>query len=173
MTQFINAFSVGLFAITGHLILVLVVLRYKWSGSPIGTHVISAFFWSVLVIAFSFVCDWGDDLWYSLSAFGFGFSSLLFLYSAVYKSVSLRILWQAFQNNGNTTAYSQLADEIMRRSFTERIDLLVSHNLVAKEAGAYRATPDGERLAKKISLLRRLLGVRTDGMYGSERAQWK
>lgn len=89
-----------------------------------------------------------------------------FVFSAVYKSVSLGVLCELARLPQGELPLEEITRRHVAPRFAERIDLLVAGGLVRREGEGYLITDQGRRAARRLEGLRRLFGVAGSGLYG-------
>jgi hypothetical protein len=98
----------------------------------------------------------------------FGVVCWLFAFSAVYKSVSLRVLTHLDRAPGNALSLESVTEDYVRPEFEARVALLVKMGCADEVTGGYAATPQGNDTARRIAMIRRACGVEGGGLYGAE-----
>ncbi len=109
------------------------------------------------------------EYWWLAASFGFGFMVYLFGFSALYKSLSLRILVDVLAHDPDWAQLEGVYQRVIERSFRERIEILERGGLVARQGALYAATARGLALAGRIGRLRTVLGVVGGGIYFAKR----
>lgn len=90
-----------------------------------------------------------------------------FVFSAVYKSVSIQMLLTLASQPDGVADKSVFVDRIVRPSVEGRMELLVEMGLVRKTGeDAYAPTQEGERFVARLAKVQRLFGVTVSGLYG-------
>lgn len=103
--------------------------------------------------------------WNATSVFCFGVMSYVYVFGAVYKSISLRILLDLASRPRRTIELSEISDRQIPDIFVERSAILIEGGLVTDDEGRYRTTPAGQRLTTRVALIRRLFGIGDTGLY--------
>ena len=89
-----------------------------------------------------------------------------FIFSAVYKSVSLQMLGILTTQADCSADKSLLIEVVARPAVEERMDLLVAMGLVAKAADqTYLPTVEGRQTIARLQKLQQLLGIKQSGLY--------
>jgi hypothetical protein len=103
--------------------------------------------------------------WHFAAFFGCGVAIVMFMYGAVLKSLSLRLLMALCNcpDVGATTA--QLTNDVVRVAFEERIRSLENVQLVRRLNGGCVLTAAGERIASRIRRLQKAFGIGRAGFY--------
>jgi hypothetical protein len=165
-----TALLVGLGCFAAHVAVTLVWLRVSRGPSPVSRHAASALgthFVGVLVgawVAGPFA------YWPAAAVSGFGAVCWLFAFSAVYKSVSLRILSQLSRTPGSALPFDAIARDYVRPEFEARVAVLVRMGCAEEVAGGYAATAPGNATARRIAGIQRACGIEASGLYGGELA---
>ncbi len=92
----------------------------------------------------------------------------LFVFSAVYKSVSLRMLGVLADQPGGRMHVAELVEQVARPSVEERMDVLVDMGLAEKDGdGLFHATAQGIRTDARLARLQHHFGIRSSGLYSN------
>ncbi|WP_439621593.1 hypothetical protein [Gemmata sp.] len=162
-----NALLVGLGCFAAHVAVTLVWLRVKHGPSPVARHAASALgthFIGVTVAAASL--EEPVAYWPVAAVSGFGAVCWLFAFSAVYKSVSLRILSQLSRTPGHALPFEVIAEDYVWPEFEARVAVLVQMGCAKEVAGGYAATAAGNATARRIAGIQRACGIGASGLYG-------
>ncbi|VTT97522.1 Uncharacterized protein OS=Crocosphaera watsonii WH 8501 GN=CwatDRAFT_1334 PE=4 SV=1 [Gemmataceae bacterium] len=161
-----NALLVGLCCFAAHVAVTLVWLRVKRGPSPVARHAASALGTHAAgVLAGAWVAG-PLAYWPAAAVSGFGAVCWLFAFSAVYKSVSLRILSQLSRTPGNALPFVAIAEAYVRPEFEARVAVLVKMGCAEEDAGGYAATAAGNATARRIAGIQRACGIEASGLYG-------
>lgn len=98
--------------------------------------------------------------------YGFLVAAWLFVFSAVYKSVSLGVLCELARLPQGELPLEEITRRHVAPRFAERIDLLVAGGLVRREGDGYAITSQGKRTARRLEGMRRVFGLTGSGLYG-------
>ncbi len=158
---------VGVACFALHAIVSLVWLRLPGSLSPVARHAASAL--GTYAVGVLLAAWWLGPFAYWPTAAVSGFLAVcwLFAFSAVYKSVSLRILTQLARTPGHTLSLKQITNDYVRPEFQSRIEVLLRMNCAEENEGGFAITPKGSETARKIERIRGLCGIDGNGMYGN------
>lgn len=131
-------------------------------GSAVGIHVLQIL--AMIVIGRS--TELPVPYWHGAAVFGAGAIGYLFVFSAVYKSISLRMLAMLIRDKGRVTAVDALTGAITVPEFEQRAKILLEGRFAAASAGAsYVITAEGRAMAERIIGLQRAFGVAQSGLY--------
>jgi hypothetical protein len=103
--------------------------------------------------------------WNAAAVFCFGVMSYVYVFGAVYKSISLRILMDLTRRPARTIEFSEISDRQIPEIFNERSAILLEGGLVDADNDTFVPTPAGRRLAAKIARTRRLFAIGDTGLY--------
>jgi hypothetical protein len=156
---------VGLGCFSLHGALSLVWLRLPGRMSPVARHAASALTTHALGIAFAAVAVGPFAYWPAAAVSGFLAVGWLFAFSAVYKSVSLRILSQLDGAPGHALPFETIANEYVRPEFEARTLVLVQMACAEVLEGGFAVTEKGSATARRIEAIRRACGVEGNGFY--------
>ena len=162
-----NSLLAILFALTGHFASVIAVLHLRSGHSPILFHLTSAVVWHALQIVMLISWNAGAYYWQSAAIFAFGVMIYVFIFSAAYKSISLRAVILLAESKDASVTVTEIMEKLVVRSFHERIDVLRNAGLVTKGQMGFSITDRGRRTANRIVALRKLFGARSNGLYFS------
>jgi hypothetical protein len=164
------ALEVGLLALAGHVVLTTILVRSLFYRSPVLLHVVSAAA-MVVVLAVILPVLFGRDarpFWIAVSALYGGAVVFLFLFSAVYKSISLEVLCALNLAPQHRLTLDAITEKLVLPRFVERIDLLISSGLVLRTNDGYFLTERGRRAARQLRGVQRFAGITQSGLYGGE-----
>lgn len=157
---------VGVACFSLHAAVTLVWLRVGAGPAPVVRHAASALATHVAGVAGAAFLAGPFAYWPAAAVSGFLAVCWLFAFSAVYKSVSLRILTHLDRTPGHTLPLDVVTQEYVRPEFAARAELLVQMGCAEEVAGEYAATAKGDDTARRIARVRRACGVDGGGMYG-------
>jgi len=159
--------STGLVA---HAATVIVLLQARCRIAPVLLHVLSAALWFGLQIVALAKCGALAYIWHAGAFFAFGAMAFLFAFSAVYKSISLRMLVLLERSPGRELEFRELHERVVMRAFRERAELLRNAGVVEFVDGRLDVTELGQRILRRLRILRGLFGARESGIYYREPA---
>jgi len=167
MTQVIGSLLVSGALVILHIIFVANLLRKTNLLSPMIIHFVSS---GVNLVVLLILKDIGIplNLWLSISILTFGCASVLFLFGALYKSLSIRQLLITNMNGGRISL-DLLDSNVTQASFSERAELLCKLGLVGRIGNGYAISEAGILLAQRIRTIRKILGITTNGLYGNNK----
>ena len=129
---------VGLSCFVFHVAVSLVWLRRPGRTAPVAHHAASALGTHAIGVTLA-ACWVGPFAYWSAAAVsGFGAVVWLFAYSAVYKSVSLRILRELSRSPGQVLPIETIVDRYVRPEFASRALVLVRMGCAGKQTGVMR-----------------------------------
>jgi hypothetical protein len=102
--------------------------------------------------------------------FCFGGMVYVQMFGAVLKSVSLGILLDLTRRPDGRIDLDEIRLQRLPRVFAERCDILIATGMVAREQDEFVPTDAGQKLAGRISWLRRLLGIGDSSLYNFKSA---
>lgn len=158
-----ESFILSLVLIIFHVIIVSILLRLFPKLFPIAIHAFSALC-QLIILLWLIVMDFNFNYWFVFCILSFGISTYLFLFGAVYKSLSLRFLL-AIKAEGGAVSLMQLEQKITIPSFTQRVTLLCEMGCITQNQKGMYISTKGKRMANKINTLKKLFHVETIGMY--------
>lgn len=156
----------GALALCAHAALVPVLLRVARRATPVNVHLGSAIaiHSAQVAILWRFAGD-GFPYWHGAAVFGAGAIAYLFAFSAVYKSVSLRLLLVLLGADEPCVTFARLASEVVRPEFERRLALLVDMGLCVEKGDSFAPSDSGIAAASRIRAMQRLFGVENPGLY--------
>jgi hypothetical protein len=167
MTPALISLLVGCGCVAAHVALTLVLLRLPGRVSPVVRHAASAAATHVTGVALAAVVIGPLPYWPAAAAAGFGAVCWLFAFSAVYKSVSLRILSRIKAAPGNRLPFGTVTTDYVLPEFAARIGVLQTMGCAALAGDGFTLTPKGRATADRITAVQRLCGIERSGLYGS------
>ena len=152
-------------AVCFHIVLVLGMLRMRVSVSPMLIHFISAIFVHLSLLV-PYALGYVDgSYWHMASFFWSGIMAYLFRFSAVYKSISLRLLSRLLRSSGGYMLTDSLYQDVILRSFNDRIKVLSALGYVVQSQERFVVTSSGRLIAFRIESLRAIFSMRQTGIY--------
>ena len=128
-------------------------------------HAVSSLLGAMLIHPFLY--------WNAAAIFCFGVMSYIYLFGAVYKSISLRILLDLTRRPARTIEFSDISDRQIPEIFNERGVILIEGGLVDADGETFVPTPAGQRLAARIARVRRLFAIGDTGLYDFDTSKGK
>jgi hypothetical protein len=142
---------------------VLVLLRVMRRSPAVIVVGTAALVYLALLVASLALPMW-VAFWSFSAAYGFLTLSLLMVFGALYKSVSLRILGDLSEVAGLTLPEKELlARYIEEESFDRRVAILLEQGYAERAADGLRLSNKGRRIAAAIRLLQRAFTIRASG----------
>lgn len=148
-----------------YLITILLALRVLRKSTPTTVVCGSA----VIVYMFSLIFigsrNWQINFFSYSSLYWFLTLSLLMLFGAIYKSISLRMMLHLLNKLGKKDSYDTILENyIKNQSYSNRIDILFQKQLIKNSgANSFNLTEKGVKFAKKIALVQRIFSIKESG----------
>lgn len=162
MSQLSVSLIVGIAFSLLHILAVIISLKYIKKIAPVLLHAASALI-SLILLCLSYAMT-EFAFWIALSVLAFCTSFYLFVFGAIYKSLTLRMLCASQSLNGSMTI-EQLENIVTLPTFTTRISLLQEMGKVAVENERYSLTQKGKKTAHFFNVIRRIFRVDTKAIY--------
>jgi hypothetical protein len=153
---------IGLACFAMHAVVTLVWLRLPGRVSPVARHAISALATHAVGVAVAGPFAY----WPAAAVSAFLAVCWLFAFSAVYKSVSLRILTELHRAPSHAMPMVTVTEDYVRPEFTARAALLVKMRCATETDGVYEATEKGTATARRIERVQHACGIEASGLYG-------
>ena len=166
MTPSVIALLVGAVSFGGHILLTLILLRLPGRVSPVARHAGSAAATHIAGVVVGGCVVAAFPYWPLAAVTGFGAVVWLFAFSAVYKSVSLRILSQLARTPGNAIPFPVVTASYVVPEFEARVIVLEQMGCAAVVGTEHRLTLKGAAMARRIKVVQRLCGIERSGLYG-------
>ena len=145
-----------------HITMVMIALKILKKTAPVLLHAASA------LLSLIFLCLTNTtlqlDLWIAFSVLALGSSSYLFVFGAIYKSLTLRMLCSA-QSQKEPISLEQLEILITLPTFLARMLLLSEMGHVTIEKDRYFLTKKGKKTANFFNVIRKIFHVETKAVY--------
>ena len=145
-----------------HIIAVVAALKIVKQIAPVLIHAASALISFILLSVAGIMVEM--QFWVAFSVLAFCSSSYLFVFGAIYKSLTLRILSAAKSRNGSLSV-NQLEDAVTVPTFMERISLLNEMGNIATEKDHYSLTQKGRKTANFFQTIRKIFRIETKAVY--------
>jgi len=163
---------VGVVAFGLHFVLSILWLRVRVARpAPVLRHIISAIICHTIAVLAFCINDLHFAYWSAFAVFGFLAIAWLFAFSAVYKSVSLRILTQLHTAGEVGLSFATITDDYVEPEFANRIAVLLRMGLVVEHAEGYSISVSGKRFARRWRWVQRICGIARSGLYTPDRVQ--
>jgi hypothetical protein len=160
-----TALLAGLGCFVLHVAVTLAWLRRPCRTPPVVRHAASALGTHVVGVAVAAGAVGPFAYWPAAAVSGFGAVCWLFAFSAVYKSVSLRVLTELARTPGGALPLDEITEEYVRSEFAARVAVLVKMGCAEETEDGYAATAKGNSTARRIEAVRRACGVSGGGLY--------
>lgn len=157
------SFCLGVAAFVCHAVIAIFAVRKLPQQSPVMLHIGSAVLAELIFVGLGHAAPQPVSFWHGAILIGFGALAFLFIFSALYKSVSIRMLLIADQAGG--AEVTMLTRDFTQAAFTDRAYVLKEMGCVTEADGRFTITPEGVRLARKFSAMKALMRVSTSGLY--------
>lgn len=144
----------------------LFVLRCRGSAAPVPRLALLGLFVHGLAIPVASLAHAGMNYWYGAALYWFLFNSFLFVFSAVYKSVSLRILWELNRAGADGIPVADITARYVAPLFHERISILILGGMAHADHDRFQITAQGSVWANRFALVQKIFGVTRGGLYG-------
>lgn len=159
--SFIAGLAALVFYMGVFLVLMRLQLRIGWFALQIITgiiiHVLSSLLFYYLLQGFLY--------WYALGIFSVGWFCFFTLSTAIYVSISARILRIINKQPGQSLPLDDIFQVCIREPFSERAEFLVSSGFAQKGANRYRITDIGDKNARRVKWMRLFFGMEGSGLY--------
>jgi hypothetical protein len=159
----------GFFFAGAHAVAVSICLRLVRRLAPIMVHLLCAVaLGASLPVILSIVAvrfQVATPFWPAASIFYGGVIAWLYVFSAVYKSISLGILQALHATPDQRMTIDDIASEFALPRFAERVDLLVKGGLVTQTESGYAITPQGLKAVQRLQQIQRIFAVSGKGFY--------
>jgi hypothetical protein len=156
---------VGLGCFGLHVATTLVWLRRPGGTAPVARHAASALGTHALGVLVAAWCVGPFGYWSAAAVSGCGAVVWLFAYSAVYKSVSLRILRELHRSTRHALPLATITDDYVRREFEHRARVLVRMGCARETDEGYEVTRKGIDTASRIAVIQWMFGITGSGLY--------
>ncbi len=158
--------TVGIGCFVLHAMIVLLWLRQPGKFPPVARHFVSALSTHLVVVIITARFLGQLDYWPIAAVSGFLAVCWLFAFSAVYKSVSLRVLTQLATHSQQRLPLARISACYVRPEFQARVVVLQAMGCVEEVQSGLIVTAKGKRIARWIGMIQRACGITTSGLYG-------
>jgi hypothetical protein len=165
MTAQLLSFAAGLVAFVFYVTVFLVIMRFRpgtgWFSLQVAAasiiHILSSMLFSYFLKGFLY--------WYALGVFSVGWFCFFTFSTAIYVSISARILRTIYKYPGQSLPLEDVFRVCVSEPFRERAEFLVGSGLAQKGEIGYKITDAGVKNALLVLSLRRLFGMEEAGLY--------
>jgi hypothetical protein len=163
MTENFYALLIGIALTVFHITLVTQSIRMFDKFPPVFIHFFSGILSLVLLLILTCLTP-VLNTWLVFCVLSFGISSYLFVFGAIYKSLSLRMLLFTNSQGGKITLHA-LNENITEKSFQTRVDLLIKMGYCTEGVYGYHLSAKGKKIIRKIIFVRQLFRINSLGLY--------
>ena len=171
MTPSETALIVGAGSLGSHLLLSLLLLRLPGRVAPVARHAGSAAVTHLAGVVIAGITFGPITYWPIAAVSGFGSVVWLFAFSAVYKSVSLRILTHLDEVPGNAIPFQEVTASFVLPEFQSRVKVLEAMGCTKATTDGYALTEKGGLMARRILAVQWVCGIERSGLYGGAERQ--
>jgi hypothetical protein len=165
MSAQLDSFAIGLVAFIFYIVVFLVLMRLRlrigWvalqAAAAVLIHILSS------ILAFNMVN--GFLYWHALGVFSVCWFCFFTLSTAVYVSISARILRTINRQPDLSISVDEIFRVCIRRPFQERAEFLAASGQAQKGDFGYKITEAGDRNARRLKAMRDFLGMEGSGLY--------
>jgi len=163
------SFATGLVAFIFYTVVFLILMRLRLKVGWVTLQVFVGGIIHILssMLSFYFVNDF--LYWYALGVFSVCWFCFFTLSTAVYVSISARILRTINNNHDQSSSLDDIFRVCIRQPFQERAEFLVASGLAQKGKFGFRITDTGGKNARSLQALRRFFGMEGSGLYSLDR----
>lgn len=134
------------------------------SSSPVAVYFGTALVVHVLSVAGAALAV-DIAYWQMAAVYWFAFMAYLFVFGALYKSISLLILQRVYRHAGHAMPMDEVTKGIVLTSFTGRIVVMQETGLLEEGPDGYRLSIAGQKTASKINKIQNLFCIDKCGLY--------
>ncbi len=162
------SFAAGMLTFVGYVVAFLVIRRLRprigWFALQIITggaiHIISTILCLFLLKGFVY--------WYALGIFAVGWFCFFTLSTAVYVSISAKILCTIYKTSNRAMTTDEIFEICIQHPFVKRVKFLLAASQIRKGKTGYQITSTGEKNVKVIRAMRKILNLDGSGIYSRE-----
>ncbi|MCQ8782844.1 hypothetical protein [Mangrovibrevibacter kandeliae] len=141
------------------------VLRLRRAVAPVLVHVGAALLGEAVALLLGLAFAERLLFWPASAVVGLGAVLNLFVFSAVYKSVSLQMLGLLAAEPGHAVTLDRLVEELGRPTVEGRMALLEEMGLVHRAPDGLRVTAAGLANVRRLTAVQRLFAIARSGLY--------
>jgi len=161
------SFAAGLIAFIFYVLIFLVLMRFQLKVDWFVLQLVIGSLIHIISSAFFYFAIKGFLYWYALGIFSFSWLVFFTLCTAIYVSISANILRTINIQPQHALSIDEIFNYCIRNPFEIRAEFLVFSKLAQKGKVGYRITTSGNKNARVIQAMRRLLGMEGSGLYTS------
>jgi hypothetical protein len=165
MISQILSFIAGFAALVLYMGVFLALMRLRLRIGWFALQIICGIIIHVLSSLFFYYILQGFLYWYALGIFSVGWFCFFTLGTAIYVSISARILRTINKQPGQSLPLDDIFQVCIREPFNDRAEFLVASGLAQKGANGYRITDIGEKNARRVQWMRLFFGMEGSGLY--------
>jgi hypothetical protein len=161
------SFVVGAVAFIFYIVVFLILMRLRLRIGWVTLQATSGIIIYILSTILALYLINGFLCWYALGIFSVGWFCFFTLSTAVYVSISARILRTINKQPDQSMPLDDIFRVCIRKPFQERAEFLFVSGFSQKGKFGFRITDTGYKNAKRLQAMRRLFGMEGSGLYSS------
>lgn len=165
MNSELLSFAAGLAALIAYGAVFLIFVRLFSSSHWFSLQVLLGALVHLVFTALFFIYLPEFYYWHSLGIFSVGWFLFFTFSTAIYVSISARILRQLSSSPNQTMGTVEIFEKCISPPFELRANFLVKNGLAELRDGKYSITPKGRLSAEGISSMRRFFNMDMGGLY--------
>ncbi|HVS26502.1 MAG TPA: hypothetical protein VHE58_04295 [Burkholderiales bacterium] len=159
-----EAFFSGVCGFTAYLVLTACLLRLLQRKAPALVAITASILVYMVVLLFAILSGRVVMFWYLSATYWFLVLCFLVMFGAVYKSISLRILFDLLNQPTRSELYARILERyIQQESYMSRLQVMMSDGLAVQLPTGFQLTEKGHRIAATIHAVQQAFNIQRSG----------
>ncbi len=159
-----EAFFSGVCGFTAYLVLTACLLRLLQRKAPALVVITASILVYLAILVVVMLSDWVVMFWYLTATYWFLVLCFLVMFGAVYKSISLRILFDLLNRPARSDLYARILERYIRQeSYMSRLQVMMSDGLAVQLPAGFQLTEKGYRIAAIVHAIQQAFNIQRSG----------
>ena len=159
-----EVFLGGICGFAVYFVVVVCLLRLLQRKAPALVAITASVLVYVAVLVIVMLSDWVVMFWYLSATYWFLVLCFLVVFGAVYKSISLRILFDLLNRPARSELYARILEHyIEQESYMSRLQVMMSNGLAVQLPTGFQLTEKGRRIAATVRAIQQAFNIQRSG----------
>ena len=159
-----EAFFSGVCGFAAYVVLIACLLRLLQRKTPTLVVITTSILVYMAVLAFAMLSGGVVMFWHLSATYWFLVLCFLMVFGAVYKSISLCILFDLLNKPARSELYACILERyIEQESYISRLQVMISNRLAVKLPAGFQLTAKGRRIAAIIYTIQQAFNIQRSG----------
>ena len=159
-----EAFIGGVCGFAFYFVLVVCLLRLPQRKAPVPVAITASILVYMAVLAIAMLSGRVVMFWHLSATYWFLALCFLMVFGAVYKSISLRILFDLLNQPARSELYAGILGRyIEQESYRSRLEIMMSNGLAVRLPAGFQLTEKGRRIAATTHAIQQAFNIQRSG----------